>query len=439
MSSQIERTFTYLTLLFNIPPMLKFYHPNRITEFRNNCLFQFMESEAVRLRHQEYDFKYARHILTSISYFGNWLSKNHIQIKKINDEIVARFLKQFKTPTKRRDNAKTIPGKPVIRHAALNVLDYVKKTYPLEQIKTPIQREVYAFYEYLRNERNIAWRTCVRYRNFLDTFLNYFFDGKRIAMRSLTPPMIRDYIEWVPSSLDERTRKDTCSMLNNYFRFLAIKGTDVLDLSVGLPSFQSKYHAPPASILYPEDLKTLLAAIDRTTSIGKRTYASILCQTDLCMRLGDVAKIALNDIDWRNGRIRIGNSKGRKPYWLPLPKRVGEAIADYLKNGRPHSIYHYVFVSHYCRKNHPRQGMHLYYAIKNLWKKAGLGERFFGTRVLRHFGATQMKQKGNSIKVISDILGHTSLQTTAIYAKVDIPALRLIAQEWPREEVSHEN
>ena len=182
MSGQIERTFTYLTLLFNIPPMLKFYHPNRITEFRNNCLFQFMELEAVRLRHQEYDFKYARHILTSISYFGNWLSKNHIQIKNINDEIVARFLKQFKTPTKRRDNAKTIPGKPVIRHAALNVLDYVKKTYPLEQIKTPIQREVYAFYEYLRNERNIAWRTCVRYRNFLDTFLNYFFERKRIAI-----------------------------------------------------------------------------------------------------------------------------------------------------------------------------------------------------------------------------------------------------------------
>lgn len=258
-------------------------------------------------------------------------------------------------------------------------------------------------------------------------------------MRSLTPPMIRDYIEWIPSSLDERIRKDTCSMLNNYFRFLAIKGTDVLDLSVGLPTFQSKYHAPPASILYPEDLKTLPAAIDRTTSIGKRTYASILCQTDLCMRIGDVAKIALNDIDWRNGRIRIGNSKGRKPYWLPLPKRVGEAIADYLKNGRPHSIYHYVFVSHFWKKNHPRQGHYLYRIIKDIWIKAGLGERFFGTRVLRHFGATQMKQKGNSIKVISDILGHTSLQTTAIYAKVDIPALRLIAQEWPREEVSHEN
>jgi site-specific recombinase XerD len=68
-----------------------------------------------------------------------------------------------------------------------------------------------------------------------------------------------------------------------------------------------------------------------------------------------------------------------------------------------------------------------------------LGDKYFGTHVLRHYAAMRMKQKKCSIKVISSILGHTTLQTTAIYAKVDIPALRTIAQDWPTEEVDHES
>ena len=101
--------------------------------------------------------------------------------------------------------------------------------------KTNIQRETYSFYQFLIDGKNIAVKTVERYQQLLSIFLEYFFDGKRIAMKSLTPRMIRDYIEQIPSSLDERKRKDTCAMLKNYFQYLLLlKGKNVSELHAGI-------------------------------------------------------------------------------------------------------------------------------------------------------------------------------------------------------------
>jgi len=418
--------------------MLEFYHPNKVSILRKNILAQFMEMEAVRLRSQGYSFNHARDILMCISYFGDWLKTNRIKLKDIDKKTVTQFLEEFKTPTIRKDNAKTISGRPRIRSAALNVLDYVKKLYPENMQRTSIQREAYSFNRFLIDDKNIAIQTAKRYVQFLSTFLEYFFDGKRIAMKSLTPRMIRGYIEQVPSSLDERKRKDTCSMLRNYFQYLLLNGKNVGELHAGIPSFQSKYNAPPAELLTTEDLNAFLNLIDRTTAKGKRTYASVMCLAYLGMRIGDVAAIMLDDIDWRNGKILVRNHKSGKPAWLPLPRRVGEAIVDYIKNGRPTTDDRHVFVPHCKARCYPKSATYLGSAIYELWKKNVLGDQFSGSRIFRHYAARKMKEKQCPVKVISDILGHSTLQVTALYAKVDIPSLRTVSQEWPCEEVSYE-
>jgi site-specific recombinase XerD len=305
-------------------------------------------------------------------------------------------------------------------------------------LKTHIQRELYAYRKYLLDVLNLAKNTRIRYENLLQIFLEYFFHDKRINLTSLTPKMIRDYVDQVPSIVDERRKKNTCSMLNCYFRFSLMNGKKIGNLQVGIPSFQSSYNSPPVEIIERDEINMLLNAVDRSTPVGKRTYASILCQIDLCLRIGEVSRLKLEDIDWRNGRIRVFNNKARKPYWLPLPKRVGQAIVDYLSNGRPKSNHREIFISHFWKRNHPVKGSHLCRQVNLMWKKAGLDDRFSGTHILRHYSAALMKQNGCSIKVISDILGHSSLQTTAIYAKVDVPHLRQIAQDWPGKEVEHD-
>jgi integrase len=153
---------------------------------------------------------------------------------------------------------------------------------------------------------------------------------------------------------------------------------------------------------------------------------------DLGMRVGDVARLSLDDIDWREGTIRVSNHKRARPYRLPLPKRLGQALADYLTTARPTSPCRRLFLS---RAHHPRAPeatvAGLKEAVKRIWKRSGIGHRFSGTHILRHSVATRMKQLGVSLKSIADVLGHHSLQTTALYAQIDLPALRRVAQTWP--------
>jgi integrase len=152
---------------------------------------------------------------------------------------------------------------------------------------------------------------------------------------------------------------------------------------------------------------------------------------ELGLRVGDVARLKLEDIDWREGTIRVSNHKRGRPYQLPLPRRLGQAIADYLAKGRPSSLRREVFLRH----AHPRGTVATPGALKRevrrAWQRAGLETRFSGTHILRHSVATRMKQEGVSLKFIADVLGHDSVQTTTLYAQVDLPVLRTVAQPWP--------
>jgi integrase len=152
---------------------------------------------------------------------------------------------------------------------------------------------------------------------------------------------------------------------------------------------------------------------------------------DLGMRVGDVARLSLDDIDWRAGTMAVANHKRGRPYRLPLPKRLGQALADYLANARPSSERREVFLCHAQPRGLPTTVHALKTAVRSAWKRAGLYDRFSGTHILRHTVATRMKQQGVALKSIADVLGHHSLQTTTLYAQVDLPALRSTAQPWP--------
>lgn len=418
--------------------MLKYFHPLKIDVFKKNRLAKILELEAVRLKTQGYQVDYAKQLLNYIAYFGDWLKENGISVKHVDKETAIRFLEQFKPPKNPLPASRLKGVRCIAKSAVYSVVKHVEELYPESRLKTPIHREIHAFHKYLLDDLNLAKYTRRRYEIYLEMFLEYFFHGKRINLKALTPKMIRDYVDQVPSIVDERKKKDTCSMLNCYFRFSMMNGKKIGSVQIGIPSFHSSYNAPPAEMIERSEINILLDAIDRSSPVGKRTYASILCQIDLCMRIGEVSRIKLDDIDWRNGKIRVHNNKAREPYWLPLPKRVGQAIVDYLKNGRPKSKRREIFISHYCRRNHPDMATHLRRQVNLLWEKTGLNDRFSGTHLLRHYGAALMKQNDCSVKIISDILGHSSLQTTAIYAKVDIPHLRQIAQDWPGKEVGHD-
>jgi site-specific recombinase XerD len=145
-----------------------------------------------------------------------------------------------------------------------------------------------------------------------------------------------------------------------------------------------------------------------------------------------VAGLELKDIDWRQSILTIRAGKTRRAGILPLTKRCGQAIADYLRHGRPAaSRCARLFVRHTLPVGSGLCAEHVRGAMRRGYARAGLPSQWTRTHLLRHTCATRMHQRGATLKEIADILGHHCLDTTAIYTKVHLPALCGVTLPWP--------
>jgi site-specific recombinase XerD len=155
------------------------------------------------------------------------------------------------------------------------------------------------------------------------------------------------------------------------------------------------------------------------------------------LRVGEVAGLTLEDINWRQGIIQLKKTKGR--YWssLPLISEVGEALAAYLQKGRPHTKDRGIFVTHSIPVGRALTVGGLENVIYRAFNRSGLSVPFRSPHVLRHTFATHLLKKSAKLKEIADVLRHRSIETTKIYAKVDLKQLAEVALPWP-EVKNHE-
>ena len=180
----------------------------------------------------------------------------------------------------------------------------------------------------------------------------------------------------------------------------------------------------------PADARSLLGSCDRRRALGRRDYALILLLLRLGLRRGEVARLTLDDIDWCAGELVIHGKGGREDR-LPLPADVGVAIAGYLKRGRPTSDRREVFLR--ARAPYaPIDPSTVASTVRRACRRAEIPE--IGSHRLRHTTACEMVGAGVPIVRIGQVLRHRSLQSTAIYARVDIEQLRRLAAPWPGGE-----
>ncbi len=145
----------------------------------------------------------------------------------------------------------------------------------------------------------------------------------------------------------------------------------------------------------------------------------------------EVARLQFDDIDWFQGSILIRAGKSHRDRLLPLPEDVGQALLDYLRGNRPVTPHRELFLGHYAPYRPLRTASAITHVVQRLLKRAGIERRSSGAHLFRHTAASQMINRGASFKEIADILGHRSLQTTGIYAKLDLEALSRVALPWP--------
>ena len=193
------------------------------------------------------------------------------------------------------------------------------------------------------------------------------------------------------------------------------------------------------SVWKGEDVDALLAAVDRSSPPGKRDYAILLLAARLGIRASDIRSLRFEHLLWDQARIEMTQTKTGEPLSLPLSEEIGHALIDYLRHGRPSSHHREIFL----RANAPFEPFghdnNLYHVITKYRRRANIdlpARSRCGLHSLRHTVASRLLLAGTPLETISGIMGHLSMETTRIYTKIDVEALRSVAIDL--EEVPHE-
>jgi site-specific recombinase XerD len=226
--------------------------------------------------------------------------------------------------------------------------------------------------------------------------------------------------------------KTVRTALRSFFRFLRVEGLADERLEAAIPTVAYWRLSTLPRCLRDDQLEQVLASWDATTPCGHRDRAIVVCLATLGLRPGEVADLCLEDLDWRAGTIHLRTRKTRRGAVLPLPREAGRAIVAYLRHERPTTDERRVFVQHLgSRRGTPISSTAVSEVVARALRRAHVDAPRAGAYLFRHTLASRLVRKGASLKEVADFLGHRSLDTTTIYAKLDLPALREVALPWP--------
>ena len=300
-------------------------------------------------------------------------------------------------------------------------------------LKSPVDHLVEDYQEHLINVAGLQPSTCQKWTFFVRLFLNAQYRPKapEVPLHQLKPGVLLDFVLQQGEHYRPGHLQSLASALRSFCRFLCVSGRHPQDLSAALPSISGQHREDLPIYLSRAQLRALLEVFDRRTVLGKRDYAMVLCLAGLGLRAGEVSRLSLDDVDWREGWLRLAAPKGRRERRLPLPDQAGRALAAYLRSAPPKGATRLLFRT--VRSQRAMSRSWLSQRVGAALARAGLGAPGKRAHLLRRTFATHLVQQGASLKAVADILGHASLSTTQVYAKVNLPMLRAVAQPWPGE------
>jgi len=287
-------------------------------------------------------------------------------------------------------------------------------------------RQLRRSYQKFCQQKGYSLVTQNHYRKIAERFLS-FLESQGVTQSSeLSAEHISNYIKTLMGYSYKTVELQLCG-LRSLLRYLHEYSCHSEDLSNTVPPLKSRKQNRIPSVWTQDDVLKLIRAIDRGNPAGKRDYAIILLVTRLGLRTIDIKRLMLSNLKWQDNRIELVQSKTATAVNLPLLPDVGWAIIDYLKNGRPKVDSPYVFLRHLAPLEPFSDEDRLHQIIIKYMKLAKIPvspPKKKGMHSLRHTLASRLLAENTPLPVISDILGHISSDSTAVYLKVDISKLR---------------
>ncbi len=380
---------------------------------------------AEQLQRQGYTQTSAEQHVCFLAHLDRWMSAEGVGLDGLTGPVIERYLAQ-----------RRVAGYAEYRSvkALRPMLDYLAPLgvlpVPQEVPPGPVEELLGRYRDYLIHERGLTQGTARGYVDFVRPFVATRLRGDVLDLAGITAADVTGFVLGACPGRAVGSAKLIVCALRPLLRWLHLTGQVSTSLAAAVPSVAGWRLSSLPKGLESGELRRLLASCDRRTPTGRRDYAVLLLLARLGLRAGEVARLGLDDIDWRRGEIAI-LGKGNRAERLPLPADVGAAIAAYLRRGRPRTAEgRSVFV----RVHAPQRALTtggVTMVVFDAAQRAGLGKMH--AHRLRHTAATAMLHAGSPLSEVGQLLRHRSPLTTAIYAKVDRDALAMLARPWPVE------
>lgn len=403
----------------------KTWHPGEI-----QLGIQYLEDYSEQCSKLGYRARTLRDLQFYIQHFLVWLHRTRTPIKAISLNTIESFLSHdclchnyALTPNKLR-RAKTCES--TVRDFANYLAEQGVASAAALKLQKRKPRKLNAFCIWLEQHRGISASTIEEHDRYASIVVgNLGTDASQYDAALVRQVLLREF-----ANCSVGRAKAIAGSTRMYLRFLASTGACSPGLvnSVPSPAFWRLSTLP--RYIPMKDVERVIASCDVNTPGGVRDRAILLLLARLGLRAGDICELGLSDIDWVNAEIHVCG-KTRRSVALPLPQDVGDALLHYIGTVRPSAATPCVFLCQAAPHRPFADSSAVSMIVAAALKRAGIHRpRGRGAHLLRHSLATDMLRSGASMDTIGTLLRHKSRETTAIYAKVDVPMLESVAQTW---------
>jgi integrase/recombinase XerD len=386
-------------------------------------LAPFADAYAAELRERGYTPLTTVNELRQVGRLSRWLEARGLSASELSSDRVEEFLAWQRAGGRHRCQWSR-PGLVCLLEL-LRGLGVLATEQPAPA-GSPTNLLLASFERYLLAERGLAASTV---RGYL-THARWFLEGlaPERGLSGLTAGAVTSAVlRKASSGVSVSATQFFVSGLRAFLRFCLIERVVEADLAPAALAVTGRRRSSLPKGISRADAQALLRGCDRRRALGRRDYALLILLLRLGLRAGEVASLRLDDIDWRAGELVVRGKRGREDS-MPLPADVGEALASYLRRGRPSSDRRELFLRARAPYE-PIASATVRSTVRRACRRAGIAE--LGAHRLRHTTACEMVKAEVPLERIGQVLRHRSLQSTAIYARVDLDQLRLLAAPWP--------
>jgi site-specific recombinase XerD len=391
----------------------------------NNLIAPYIDA----LRNQRYDEHTIRAYLGCLAHFSYWIKTDEIEMSSLDASLIKRFLRHHLPAC--ACPAPCYPSVASSGAALRHMLGLLPGNQRASRAKDPVAVELERFGEYLSNICGLAPVTRDRRVKQVGAFLVRAFGTQPPVVSQLSGALLDEFFAELSAHLRPASLRVVGDSLRSYFRYRALLGEPTAALAATLPRIADWRRTTLPKVLSDAELEAFMKAFDCADPVGLRDYAIARCLLDLGLRGHEVTYLTLDSVNWRSATLTVSSTKSKRVQQLPLPVSTGEAIAQYLRHGRPQTVNRALFVRHRAPFDKPLGVPAIRNSMNRAFVRCGLRDRFCNTHVLRRTTATRLQRSGASVKEIADLLRHQSLNTASTYARVDLDGLRAVALPWP--------